>query len=100
MMQEELSRAQTLRSSVNSAMQKLNITNLGLKLTELKKDSQQPNFWQDNQSAQAKMKKIADIEGRINPWQELLISVNEVIELLELGDGAMQTELNQQINDV
>ena len=99
-MQEELSRADSLRTSVGGAIKKLDIQQQQEKLTELKLSSQQPNFWQDNQSAQNTMKKIADLEERIIPWQELEVTINEVVELLETGDETMRAELNQQLSDI
>jgi peptide chain release factor 2 len=99
-MQEELSRANALRNSVDNAMQKLDIQQLDIKLNELKRSSQQPNFWQDNQFAQATMKKIADLGERITPWQELHRTINDVVELLETGDETMRIELGKQINDI
>jgi peptide chain release factor 2 len=96
-MEEELARAKKLHKEVNAAVAKLDIQNLSTQLSELKQQSQKPDFWQDNQNAQTTMKKIADLETRITPWLELGTAIQDVIELLEMSDRAMESELTAQI---
>ncbi len=99
-MQEELSRARSLRKSIDNAKQKLNISKQESKLTELKDKSQQSDFWQDTQSAKSTMKNIAEIEARIMPWQKIDNAISDSIELLEMSDETMKAELTHQVDEV
>jgi peptide chain release factor 2 len=66
-------------------------------LAALKTRSEEPDFWQDNLSAQEVMRQIAKLETRISPWHELQKILNDAIELLRLGDNSMAGELAEQI---
>jgi peptide chain release factor 2 len=99
-MEDEIARTKALGSEVAKAMQRLNLDRLASRLHELKGTSEAPDFWQNNQSAQTTLKEIAKIEASITPWQDLKNAVNDCLEMLGLGDEAMQAELGQQISDL
>jgi peptide chain release factor 2 len=98
-MQDELARAHNLEMAIAEAVKRLDIDRLQDQLTDLKTVSEQADFWQDNQSAQATMKEIAELEGRIEPWRALQISLAEIVEFIKLGDVTMQPELTRQVID-
>jgi len=93
-------RAQDLASQIAEAANRLQISALETELGNLKQQSEQPDFWQDNLHAQDVMKQISKLEARITPWQELLRNITDDIELLSAGDASMQTELTEQIKRV
>ncbi|HVX57229.1 MAG TPA: peptide chain release factor 2 [Candidatus Saccharimonadales bacterium] len=88
--------AKQLQSEVAAAMQRLDIAALGKEHQRLVADSQRPDFWQDSTVAQQTMQRIAKLEGRVRPWQELAASVGEVVELA--GDSSLAPELQQQLD--
>lgn len=99
-MQEELSRAQILKTQVDDAIGKLGINKLQEELLELKHRSEQPDFWQDNLTAKTTMKNITDLEDRTHPWQKLSSAVNELVDLIKIGDETLKSELDKQITDL
>lgn len=96
-MEEIHSQAQQLQAAVHSALQKLKISELAVELSNLQKQSQQADFWNDNLSAQATMKQISKLEARTQPWLELDSALNDIVELSSLGDDQIITELRQQL---
>jgi peptide chain release factor 2 len=99
-MSEQLSQAaEKLRADVADAAGRLKIDELSNELTELRHESQQPSFWTDTDKAQAAMKRIAEIETRIQPWRDLQKAVDDLYELLGLNDESMAVELGQQLQE-
>jgi peptide chain release factor 2 len=96
-MQEIHKRAETLLASVKDAADKLDVAGLRQRLEMLTSQSQSPDFWSDTQAAQSVMKEIASLQTRVDPWQKLMRSAGEVAELSQMGDDAMQAELEQQL---
>jgi peptide chain release factor 2 len=96
-MDEQPKRATSLSNEVASAMERLKIDQLSSQLLSLQTKSLAPNFWDDSTAAQAVMKEIAQLESRVIPWQELKKTVVDALELLQMDDKSIQTELDQQL---
>lgn len=88
-------RAQDLENEVAATMKRLDISALEKEHKTLVDESQKPDFWQDSDAAQKTMQKIAKLEGRVRPWQELSASLNEIIELGK--DDSLAAELGKQL---
>jgi peptide chain release factor 2 len=86
-----------LRLAVTAATDKLSIATLDDQLQALKKTSQSPDFWDDVAAAQDIMKQIAKLEGRVLPWLTLKKTIQDVDEMLQLGDASLKEELRQQL---
>jgi len=93
-------RAEELRAEVADAAGRLKIDQLYSELTSLKQQATQPSFWDDTTNAQLTMKRIAELETRIDPWRELQTATDDVYELAGLGDAAMADELEQQLEEL
>lgn len=78
----------------------LNIEASQKRYEELLAQSEQPDFWQDNITAQTTMKQIAKLQQRIEPWQGVKKSIDEVRELIALGDDSLATDLQKHIEDI
>lgn len=96
-----------LLADIEAAIQRLKLDDLESKLTILKNQSEQPDFWSDNLKAQEVMKQIARLESRIKPWQEVRKQAKELAELAGLNDASMAaelagytTKLNQRVNEL
>jgi peptide chain release factor 2 len=89
------SEAKELQSQVAATMKQLDIAALETEHAKLLTESQNPDFWQDSQSAQKTMQQIAKLENRVKPWQEL---AKEAGEIVELGtDDSLAAELKGQL---
>jgi peptide chain release factor 2 len=87
-----------LESDITQAIDRIGLQNLEAELKELRAQMQKPDFWQDNLAAQETSKKEADLAKRVEPWQKLQGSANELQELVEVGDESMQNELEGQLS--
>ncbi len=96
-MQELKQSVSGLVKDITSARQSLDIDSKKTELEALRTQSQAENFWQDNQSAQAVMQKIASSEQQILPWDDLLASAKDTQELVGLGDESLLAEIEQQL---
>lgn len=96
-MDELRDRAQNLRKQIAQAASKLNLDELSSEITRLRQQIASTDFWQDSQRARQVSKREADLVRRTQPWLDLQKSVNEAIDLINLGDASMSAELKMQI---
>lgn len=95
-----VTKAESLRSDVADAAGRLKIDQSYSELVGLQQESQQSSFWDDTNHAQLTMKRIAELETRIEPWRELQKAADDLYELAQLNDEAMAGELEQQIEEL
>lgn len=96
-MEELLKHAQVLSLQIRGAYEKLQIAELSRELQQLQTASTAADFWSDSTTAQDTMKQIAKLENRTQPWEELRDSVEDTIEMLQLNDASLQSDLAEQI---
>ena len=66
-------------------------------MSQLDKQSAEPDFWDDPTSAQATMQKSAKLRNAIGIWESALNQIIETIELAELGDESLADELTREV---
>ena len=73
--------------------------NWSQKLENLKQESTNPGFWNDNQNAQTVLRKISRIEKNIALWEDLDRRNNDMEILFEFAEtGEIQVfELNDEL---
>lgn len=96
-MQDIITRAQTLQEQSQAAQAKLHIAELSAQLDKLRQEAAQPDFWNDPSAAQQVMKDISRLETRTQPWLALAASVQEVLDMAQLGDDSLQAGLDGQL---
>lgn len=62
-------------------------------LANLEKKSEDPNLWDNPQTAQKLMKKIAGLRQRIESWKTLSQRLSDARELAEMNDDSIREEL-------
>ena len=92
--------ATSLLEEIEAASHGLNLPKLRAQSQDLIKQSQTAGFWQAPDAAQATMKELSDIQTRIKPWEQLISSAKEVVELANLNDPALYSEINSQIKKI
>jgi peptide chain release factor 2 len=97
---EQVARANDLDLAIRGAIDQLDVDSRSRQLTELRAESQQPDFWQDSVKAQGIMKKIANLEVTVEPWEKLAIDIADIQELIQLEDDQMNVELMNQLDSV
>lgn len=89
-----------LKHQVNQATEGLKIEDLAKELDKLQAEMASPGFWQDPMSAKKVSMREASLKKRIEPWQSLSRQLKELDELSSLGDDAMGSELQKQVDEV
>ncbi len=71
-------------------------------LRELEALSLKPDFWQDSQSAQKVMKKIAAIQKEIETFQNLSVQLQDLKDMISLPDSdeLMAKEISVELNKI
>ena len=67
-------------------------------LADLKAASEVPEFWNDHEQAQRVMKKISALETILQEWDHTSNQIAEFQSLLEMDDGSLTAELEDQIS--
>jgi peptide chain release factor 2 len=93
-------RAAQFAQEIESAAERINLVSKQNQLHILRDKINQPDFWKDNLKAQEISKKEANLTRKVKPWEELQISTQEILELLELNDGSMQNEIDAQLGNL
>lgn len=96
-MQPLKKRISQLQKDVESAYKRLDITSKHAQLEELEKELAAPEIWNNPAYAQEKSKQQAALAATIQPWQTLKAQVNDIAELMELGDESLAEEFDGQI---
>jgi len=92
-----LQQATELQAQITEATERLHLASLTTELQILRQESEAADFWQDNLHAQEVMRHIAKLEARTQPWVDLSKYIKDEIDLLQLNDPSMQSELADQL---
>ena len=97
-MQPLKKRVQSLRSEVMHAKQALKFDALAEELAVLEEQLNQPEIWNNPDHAQSVAKKAAALRQTVQPWQVLGVQLDDLLELMELGDDDLLDEFTKQID--
>lgn len=87
-MQELEVSAGELLQAVQDAKKRIGTDDLQQRLHELRAQSEQADFWQDNTHAQSVMKEISKLDARVTPWITLEQNTSDTQEMIQLGDAS------------
>ncbi len=96
-MEQLTAEAQTLQSQLDDALTRIGFAKLEDRKAELDAAANDPGLWQDNDRAQKIVREQAALEKRLQPWQSVKQSVDDALELLELGDDSLTDDLARQL---
>lgn len=96
-MQPILKRSQELKAALSAALIKIQIEPKQAKLVELDEQLAQPEIWHDPTKAQALSKQAANLRTSIEPWLTLKGQLDDIDELISLGDDSMVAEFDSQL---
>ena len=65
-------------------------------LTDLEKESENPNLWDNQKYAQKLMRKISVLRLDIESWKNLSQRLSDARELAEMGDESLRAELDPE----
>lgn len=93
-------RLRTLQTATRQAAEQLRLAELVEEQKQLQKQSEEPNFWEDNVTAQGIMKRLASLMERTKPWQQLIQDISDLVELAETGDQSLVAGVEQQLQEL
>ncbi len=67
-------------------------------LNNLRKQSEDPDLWQNPEYAQGVMRKLARLGDEVENWHKLIQRVSDASELAKLGDEGLRVDLEQEVN--
>lgn len=91
-------RLSELLESVNNGFHLLAIDAKSQELAEIEAQLNDANVWANPERAQLLARQAAALKTQIDPWKVLRSQVQDMDELLELGDNSMILEFQEQIN--
>ncbi len=86
-----------LNSQLQKALKKLNLDQLDQELIKLDQNSQEPDFWSNQNEAQSVMKRIDEIKNRLKTWRDFQNNLNDLEELAKLKDDSLLDELSRNL---
>jgi len=96
-MQPLKKRADELKSEIHTATKRLQIASKQQELDALDASLAEPEVWNDSTNAQDLSKQAAALRAVVEPWQTLTEQINDIEELMALGDDSLQREIEVQI---
>ncbi len=97
-MQPLLKQLTTLLSQIDAAFERLNIADKQKNISELTEQLANSEVWNNPTDAQIKSKQLSALSNAVDPWIILRAQVEDIIELIGLGDDSMTTEFEEQTN--
>lgn len=89
--------AAQLKQQLDNALLRIGFEKLERRKRELDEQASDPGLWQDNDRAQKVLREQSALDKRLAPWAAVSQSVNDVLELVELGDASLANDLSAQL---
>ena len=99
-MQDLINTATNLAEQLENITTKLNLPKIISEYNALQNIQEQPDFWQNNDSAQNTLQQINKLQLKIDPCVNLQNELNEIIELAGLGDESIKDQLASQLSGI
>lgn len=96
-MQPLQKRITNLQSDIDVAYKRLAIDEKLLQVEELEAEMARPEIWNNPSNAQAKSKQLAALNATTEPWHTLKAQVDDMRELMDMGDDSLLPEFEAQI---
>lgn len=96
-MQPLKKRALELKSTVVTVYEQLTIAAKSEELAIIDDQLAESGVWNNLERAQMLSKQAASMRSSVEPWQTLRMQVNDIVELMEIGDESMVREFDEQV---
>lgn len=87
-----------LTTELADAWQKLKVDQKIQEVKQLEEATADPEIWRDPENAKHLHEKLSHLENEIMPWQLLKTQVEDLKEILALGDASLSAELTEQVS--
>jgi len=96
-MAELSNNAKILRTNLDDALMRIHFRDLSDKYSALVAESSKPDFWNDTERAQKISQEQSSLQRRIEPWQKIDTELDELIEMAELEDPSLESDLSAHL---
>lgn len=90
-------RLDVLKESFEQVWQKLDVDNRLEQLAALEEEVAVPEIWNNPDLAREKTTKVAQLHDALDPWTLLKTQINDLAELMQLGDESLVAEFGEQL---
>lgn len=90
-------RLASLKDAFNTIWQKLDVDNRLEKLAALEREVAVPEIWNNPDVAREKTTRVAQLHDELDPWTLLKTQINDLAELMQLGDESLVEEFSDQL---
>jgi len=99
-MQPLLKRINDLSKQIDAAFERLKIDDKKRHVANLEMKLSHSEIWNNPTFAQDKSKQLASLNAAIEPWMVIKTQVQDMAELIEMGDDSMSSEFKTQIDAI
>jgi len=85
-MHETKEKLEVICTEVESALKKIDLDALGTRIKELNAQSQDPDFWNDQERAQRISKELSDLQKEVSDWEKMKADAKELTDLFSSID--------------
>lgn len=71
-----------------------------VQLSQLEKDIEQPDFWNDTMKAQKTMKTVSNLRSDVESWNIVRQQIHDLFELARLDDESLRADLESEIRKI
>lgn len=93
-------RLENLHSELNQAWQRLQIDRKLQEANILEAEVATPEIWLNPDHAREQHQKLARLSDEIEPWRLLKVQIDDLLDILALGDDDLAAELEEQITNL
>lgn len=99
MLKELSQRLDALRARIDDAWRVLDVDAMKEEIAALTVVTSAPDFWSDPDRARKESQKLADLTKEYTQWSVIRGEVEELQELVQLGDASMESEIEKKLTD-
>lgn len=88
-----------LSKMLDDSLNKLGFEKLEKEIGELSRQTQDAKLWDNPATAKKQLEKISGLQKKVEPWKNLKKEINEIDELIKLGDNSLEKEIEIQLDN-
>ena len=71
-----------------------------IKLAELEKETEHPEFWNDSTKAQSIMKTVSNLRDEVESWQKVQKQIHDLTELARMEDESLRGDIEGELKGI
>lgn len=71
-----------------------------IKLAELEKETEHPEFWNDSTKAQSIMKTVSNLRDEVESWQKVQQQIHDLTELARMEDESLRGDIEGELKGI